>query len=69
MYLKENLARLNKKFNPKGLEFREEGNIVKIIESKPYLFNEFESLKQLLKNNFGLKFAPGPLWHFDSAGI
>lgn len=71
MYLKENLARLNKKFNPKGLEFREEGNIVKIIESKPYLFNKFESLKQLLRNNFGLKFIgpPGPLWHFDSAGI
>jgi len=70
MYLKENLAKLNKNFNPKGLKFIEEGSIVKIIESKPYLFNEFNSLKRLLKNNFGLKFTgPPKFWHFDSAGI
>jgi len=69
MYLEENLARLNTNFNSKGLEFRREENVIRIIEAKPYLFNEFTTLKSLLSKTYNLSFNSDLLWHFDSSGI
>ncbi|WNZ28660.1 MAG: HD domain-containing protein [Candidatus Bathyarchaeota archaeon] len=69
MYLDENLQRLNKAYNSKGLSFKKDGDYIRIFEKKPYLFNEFETLKALLKNNFDLKFNPNLIWHFDNSGI
>ncbi len=69
MYLEENLTRLNNKYNSEGLSFIREGNLIKIKEEKPYIFNQFKGLKDLLKQRYSLKFIPNILWHFDQAGI
>lgn len=69
MYLEENLERLNRSYKIEGLQFRKDGDIIRVVEEKPYLFNKFTTLKNLLKKNFDLRFDSKVLWHFDSTGI
>lgn len=69
MYLEENLERLNRSYKTEGLQFKKDGNIIRVVEDKPYLFNKFTTLKNLLRKNFELRFDAKLLWHFDSSGI
>ena len=69
MYLEENLDRLNRCYNQEGLQFRKDGDIIRVIEDKPYLFNKFTTLKNLLRRNFELQFDTKLLWHFSASGI
>jgi len=52
MYLEENLERLNDKYNPLGLHFEYDGNIIRVIEDTKYLLNNYPVIKQELKINY-----------------
>jgi len=49
MYLDENLGRLNERYNPAGIEFRKEGDIIRLIEN--FVLNKDQQLKENFKNN------------------
>ena len=69
MYLEENLKRLNKKYNPFGLTFRYEGNIIRIKENPKYSLNNHSEIKQQLKIKYKMQFSPENLWHIKKDGI
>lgn len=69
MFINENLVTLNEKYNPKGLTFKKEGNIIRIYENPAFRLNELSTVQSYLKMNFGLKFTKKNMWHLDSIGI
>jgi putative nucleotidyltransferase with HDIG domain len=69
VYLDENLERLNRCYKQEGLQFRKDGDTIRVVEKTPYLFNKFTTLKNLLRKNFDLQFDNKLLWHFNAAGI
>ncbi len=69
MYLDENIARLNRKYNPIGFEFKKEGEIIRLIENPAYLLNKHPKLKEYFRNTFKLTFNKTYLWHIDYEGV
>lgn len=69
MYLDENLIRLNKKYNPIGLEFKIEGDVINVIERPEYLLNNNPELKAYLNRKVKMIFQKPILWHIGHEGI
>ena len=70
MYLDENLKRLNKKYNPMGIVFKKEGDIIDVIETKDWVLNNNPGLKKKFQEKFKLRFnKPTPLWYIGAEGI
>lgn len=69
MYLEDNLKRLNNKYNPFGLTFSYEGNIIRIKENPKYSLNNHPEIKQQLKIKYKMQFSNENLWHIKKDGI
>ena len=69
MYLEENLKSLNNKYNPFGLTFSYEGNIIRIKENPKYSLNNHPEIKQQLKIKYKMQFSHENLWHIKKEGI
>lgn len=69
MYLEENLKKLNDKYNTIGISFKHEGNIIKIIEKRVFLLNNYPNVKQELKIKYWMQFSKDLLWHIKKDGI
>lgn len=69
MYLEENLKKLNNKYNPIGISFKQEGEIIKIIEKSDFLLSDLPNVKQELKFKYRMQFSKNFLWHIKKDGI
>lgn len=69
MYLEENLAKMNKRYNPSGIRFEYNGEIVRVIETKEFLLQDKLNLKRELTQNFRMIFNPTLKWYIGDEGI
>lgn len=69
MYLEENLKRLNDKYNPFGIAFAHEGNIIKVKEESDFIINNYPAIKKELRLKYKMQFSSELLWHIKKDGI
>lgn len=62
-FLESNLDALNAHYAGHNLTFRQEGEVIKIIEGTPYYLYENSVLKEDLKRKYKAVFKPDVLWH------
>lgn len=71
MFLEENIAKLNAKIAPHGLELKEYGERYRLHEEVAYRLNELPVLKEELRGKYKLKFDWDPsamYWYIGSEG-
>lgn len=69
MFLEENLKRLNDKYNPIGISFEHDGNIIRIKETTKYILNNLPNVKKELRIKYKMQFSSDLLWHIKKDGI
>lgn len=69
MYLDENLARMNKMFNPNGFTFEKDGDIIRLVEDRDFLLYNSPKFKAYFKDAFKLKYNETYRNHIDYEGI
>ncbi|MFW9972224.1 MAG: HD domain-containing protein [Candidatus Odinarchaeota archaeon] len=65
MFLFENLEVLNNEYKDFNIFFKKEDNLIKIIESHPFVLNDYPNIKEKLLEKYGLKFNKRNGWYID----